>query len=851
LQSSITSVNNTVTDNSASAAISINNLTSALNVSGSTLQSNITSVNNTVTNNSASAATSIRNLTSALNVSGSIMSASVSTVASTTAEISGSVVNLKSQYVLEVTSGNRVAGFKVASGEGVASSFTVQADLFKIVNTQGQQGSLIVPFQVDGTGVYMDSAYIRNLDANKINAGTINAALTINSPTISGGTITGGTLNIGSGTFRVDSNGRMTASAAQITGEITSTTGNIGGFTLGSTSIRNNKTTLTDSNTGVYLGTDGVALGANSAFIIKTNGQITASAAKITGDITANVGSIGGWTITPTKLTGGNITLDSSGNITASNAFFVSHVGHVTASAAKITGDITANKGSIGGWSVGATTITGGALTLNSNGSITGSTNFKVSPTGILEASSANITGTITANNGTIGGWNISPTTITGGTLTLNSNGTITGSGNFTLSPAGILQANSATLTSANVSGTITANDGTIGGWNISPTKISSGTLILSSSGVISGGSISGTTITGTTISGNTISGGSISGTTITGGSISGTTITGTTISGNTISGGSISGTTITGTTISGNTISGGSISGTTITGGSINIGSGKFIVAADTGDMTSIAGTIAGWSISANTLTGGNSTLNSNGTITVSNGGIARMEVVNNRARFAVQNSSGTYTGIFQGDDGIIGSNLGFLSLQNNSGTTVMLTSAGIGTFYTRVTAPFISFGDSTVATNMAISNNFGYNNCLTFAGGSGDGGKAHRWVNNGNTSELAYLTTAGQLGAGSFNATSSKKYKTNIVPISNAMSIVNKLQGVYFDWKDNKKVGKDIGFIAEDVNEVLPSVVLKLNNQVEAMEYGKLTAILVEAIKELSSEVQELKRQINELRK
>src|SRR6056300_378230 len=54
---------------------------------------------------------------------------------------------------------------------------------------------------------------------------------------LSGSDITGGTIDIGSGTFEVDSSGNLTATSATITGSITSTSGTIGGWTIGSTDL--------------------------------------------------------------------------------------------------------------------------------------------------------------------------------------------------------------------------------------------------------------------------------------------------------------------------------------------------------------------------------------------------------------------------------------------------------------------------------------------------------------------------------------------------------------------------------------------------------------------------------------
>ena len=105
-----------------------------------------------------------------------------------------------------------------------------------------------------------------------------------------------------------------------------------------------------------------------------------------------------------------------------------------------------------------------------------------------------------------------------------------------------------------------------------------------------------------------------------------------------------------------------------------------------------------------------------------------------------------------------------------------------------------------------------------------------------------FAGLTVNGTVTAQNYNTSSSRKWKTNITPIVNALDTVSKLQGVTFDW-NNKDLKNDFGLIAEDVNEVLPTIVTKdKSNDVTGVDYGRLTAMLIEAVKELSAKVKQL---------
>jgi hypothetical protein len=108
---------------------------------------------------------------------------------------------------------------------------------------------------------------------------------------------------------------------------------------------------------------------------------------------------------------------------------------------------------------------------------------------------------------------------------------------------------------------------------------------------------------------------------------------------------------------------------------------------------------------------------------------------------------------------------------------------------------------------------------------------------------------------------ATSDCRLKTNITPISSALSIVSNLCGVYYKLCNDETKENRIGLIAQDVNKVLPEIVSHSTPSEEDMEYGicddklglkydKLTAVLIEAVKELRVQNESLQLQINELK-
>ena len=97
----------------------------------------------------------------------------------------------------------------------------------------------------------------------------------------------------------------------------------------------------------------------------------------------------------------------------------------------------------------------------------------------------------------------------------------------------------------------------------------------------------------------------------------------------------------------------------------------------------------------------------------------------------------------------------------------------------------------------------------------------------------------TAGTITATDFNSTSDLNLKENIKTVDNALETVSTLRGVSFDWKETGK--GSYGVIAQELEEILPDLVK--NGEVKSVNYNGLIGVLIEAVKELKKEVEELK--------
>lgn len=91
-----------------------------------------------------------------------------------------------------------------------------------------------------------------------------------------------------------------------------------------------------------------------------------------------------------------------------------------------------------------------------------------------------------------------------------------------------------------------------------------------------------------------------------------------------------------------------------------------------------------------------------------------------------------------------------------------------------------------------------------------------------------------------GDITAFSDIALKTDVVTISDAVNLVKNLRGVRYTRTDNQQ--RKVGVIAQEVREVLPEVVVNSDNQI-GVSYQSMVAVLIEAVKELSAEVDKLK--------
>jgi hypothetical protein len=123
-----------------------------------------------------------------------------------------------------------------------------------------------------------------------------------------------------------------------------------------------------------------------------------------------------------------------------------------------------------------------------------------------------------------------------------------------------------------------------------------------------------------------------------------------------------------------------------------------------------------------------------------------------------------------------------------------------------------------------------------------------ADLWVNSSSLKVDGDTLIDGNVRGAAFYYTSDASLKKDISGIENGLDKVTALDGVYFKWKDGGAAS--MGLIAQDVEKIFPEAVsANPGNGLKSVDYGKLVAPLIEAIKEQQREIAGLKTQISEL--
>ena len=118
--------------------------------------------------------------------------------------------------------------------------------------------------------------------------------------------------------------------------------------------------------------------------------------------------------------------------------------------------------------------------------------------------------------------------------------------------------------------------------------------------------------------------------------------------------------------------------------------------------------------------------------------------------------------------------------------------------------------------------------------------------------------LDVAGFAHASSFPTSSDARFKTNVAQVRGVLEKLKQVRAVFFEWNEHyrtlgRSTGKrEIGVVAQEIEAVFPELVTEWGDKkYKALDYGRLAAVLLEAIKELAAHSEILSQQVRDLQK
>jgi hypothetical protein len=218
------------------------------------------------------------------------------------------------------------------------------------------------------------------------------------------------------------------------------------------------------------------------------------------------------------------------------------------------------------------------------------------------------------------------------------------------------------------------------------------------------------------------------------------------------------------------------------------------------------------------------------------------------------------SFNGAINSTNGVVSGSSQITGLSNAQLTNSTISGKALGTNLDTLTigtglsgTSYNGSGAVTIANTGVTSITGTANQVIASAGTGGVTLSLPQSIHSTATPTFGNLTISGTITAtGDITAffTSDKRHKNTIQTISNAVLKVKQLNGVTWEWNDDvnevTKSTPKTGLIAQEVQQVLPQVVIERADGFLALDYSKMVGLLVEAIKEQQIQIDQLKAQI-----
>lgn len=231
------------------------------------------------------------------------------------------------------------------------------------------------------------------------------------------------------------------------------------------------------------------------------------------------------------------------------------------------------------------------------------------------------------------------------------------------------------------------------------------------------------------------------------------------------------------------------------------------------TGTVTSVSGTgtVSGLTLSGTVTTSGSLTLG--GTLSAVTSAVAGTGISVSGSTGAVTFTNTGVTSVTAGSGISVSASTGGVTITNTaSGATITDDTSTNATRY-------VLFDDATSGTLSSV---------------------------NTSSTKFTFNPSTGTASATVFSATSDERLKDEITIITDALAKIKQLRGINYKWKDSGLAGT--GLSAQDVQRVVPEAVVVAPNGDLSVAYGNLLGLLVEGMKDLAAQVEELKLKLGE---
>lgn len=226
----------------------------------------------------------------------------------------------------------------------------------------------------------------------------------------------------------------------------------------------------------------------------------------------------------------------------------------------------------------------------------------------------------------------------------------------------------------------------------------------------------------------------------------------------------------------------------------------------------------------------------NVTGVVAVANGGTGlsstptngQLNIGNGTGFTRATLTQGTGITVTNGAGSITIANSGVTSVTGGTGISVSASTGGV-TITNTSTGPSISNDTTTNATYYPVW-------ATATTGSFSTAGVS--------STKFTFNPSTGTASATVFSATSDERLKDEITIITDALAKIKQLRGINYKWKDSGFAGT--GLSAQDVQKVVPEAVVVAPNGDLSVAYGNLLGLLVEGVKDLAAQVEELKSKV-----